>query len=135
LILSLLTGWVAAATLLLGMAAAGRRGHQRQPGLRRLRGAGRHPAGRADIAAYVPTTHRPVFLTAVDQASLAASVDRFPPDPIQPDVVAASVILDGLTADTSDLQSAGLVSDDGLFTIATDINSLESAFFTPIDPC
>jgi hypothetical protein len=133
LILSLLTGWVAAAMLLLGMAAAGRRGTSDSPACADC--VALVDTLRADIAAYVPTTHQPVFLTAVDQASLAASVDRFPPDPIQPDVVAASVILDGLTADTSDLQSAGLVSDDGLFTIATDINSLESAFVTPIDPC
>jgi hypothetical protein len=91
---------------------------------------------RADVAAYVPTTQQPVFLTNIDQASLAAGVvEPFPPDPIQPDVVAASVILDRLTADTSDLQAAAVVSDDGLAAIVTDINSLEAEFFIPVDPC
>jgi hypothetical protein len=90
---------------------------------------------RADVATYVPTTQQPVFLTNIDQASLAAGVETFPPDPIQPDIVAASVILDRLTADTSDLQAAGQVSDDGLSAIATDINRLEAEFFTPTDPC
>jgi hypothetical protein len=91
---------------------------------------------RADVAAYVPTTQQPVFLAAIDQASLAAGVvETFPPDPIQPDVVAASVILDRLTADTSDLQAAAVVSDDGLAAITTDINRLEAEFFLPTDPC
>jgi hypothetical protein len=49
--------------------------------------------------------------------------------------VAASVILDGLTADTGDLQAAGQVSAEGLAVIATGINRLESEFFTPTDPC
>jgi hypothetical protein len=39
---------------------------------------------RADVAAYVPTTQQPVFLTATDQVSLAAGVDGFPPDPSSP---------------------------------------------------
>jgi hypothetical protein len=91
---------------------------------------------RADVAAYVPTTQQPVFLAAIDQASLAAGVvETFPPDPIQPDIVAASVILDRLTANTSDLQAAAVVSDDGLAAITTDINRLEAEFFTPTDPC
>ena len=49
--------------------------------------------------------------------------------------MAASVILDRLTADTSDLQAAGQITDDGLSAITTDINSLEAEFFTPVDPC
>jgi hypothetical protein len=80
---------------------------------------------RADVAAYVPTTQQPVFLSAVDAAEPQAAAD----------VVAALVILDGLTADTSDLQAAGQITDDGLSAITTDINRLESEFFTPTDPC
>jgi hypothetical protein len=49
--------------------------------------------------------------------------------------VAASVILDRLTADSSDLQAAGQITEDGLSAITTDINSLESEFFIPTDPC
>jgi hypothetical protein len=62
------------------------------------------------LGAYVPTTHQLVFLTVVDTAEPQAAAD----------MVAAAVILDGLTADTGDLQAAGLVTDEGLFTIATD---------------
>jgi hypothetical protein len=62
------------------------------------------------LGAYVPTTHQPVFLTVVDTAEPQAAAD----------MVAAAVILDGLTADTGYLQAAGLVTDEGLFTIATD---------------
>jgi len=40
------------------------------------------------------------------------------------------VILDGLTAGTSDLQSAGLVSAEALDAITTDVNNLESQLFT-----
>jgi hypothetical protein len=49
--------------------------------------------------------------------------------------VAASVIMDRLTADTSDLQAAGQITEGGLSAITTDINSLESEFFLPVDPC
>jgi hypothetical protein len=124
---------VVAATLLLGAAPPAAAATSDSPACTGC--AALFDTLRADVAAYVPTTQQPVFLTNIDQASLAAGVDVFPPDPIQPDIVAASVILDRLTADTSDLQAAGQITDDGLSAITTDINRLEAEFFIPIDPC
>ena len=76
---------------------------------------------RGDIGISIPEEQLQAFLTATDTAEPEAAAD----------VVDASVILDSLTADTSDLQSAGLVSAEGLSAIATDVNSLESELFTP----
>jgi hypothetical protein len=81
LILSLSTGGVVAATLLVGLAQPAAAATGDSPACADC--AALVDTLRADLVAEVPTTHQPVFLTAVDTAEPQAASD----------VVTASVIL------------------------------------------
>lgn len=96
---------------------------------------------RADIGTYIPAVQQQSFLTRVNEASDALSLNILPPspilppDPIYPAACAASMILDNLTADAGGLASAGLVSAAGLSAITTDVTSLQDEVFIPTEPC
>ena len=95
----------------------------------------------SDVTSYVPTTYQDSFLLRIDAAIHAWTLDILPPspilppNPIEPGACAASMLLTSLVAQADGLQAAGLLSQNGAGAIKADISTLQSALFTPTDPC